>query len=73
VIVDRDNNSIPGENGEDENLLPAWAKDENHGLGKAVKLGSRNAISVAEHHDRGDGDIARLPSGVGRARGGSGV
>jgi hypothetical protein len=24
VIVDRDNNSIPGENNEDENLIPAW-------------------------------------------------
>src|SRR5260370_21669586 len=30
VIVDRDNNSIPGENNEDENLIPAWAKDENN-------------------------------------------
>jgi hypothetical protein len=28
VIVDRDNNSIPGENVEDENLMPAWAKTE---------------------------------------------
>jgi hypothetical protein len=26
VIVDRDNNSAPGENAEDENLMPAWAK-----------------------------------------------
>jgi hypothetical protein len=26
VIVDRDNNSAPGQNAEDENLLPAWAK-----------------------------------------------
>jgi hypothetical protein len=30
VIVDRDNNSIPGENAEDENLAPAWAKAENN-------------------------------------------
>ncbi len=30
VIVDRDNNSIPGKNNEDENLIPAWAKDENN-------------------------------------------
>src|ERR1700746_4020714 len=30
VIVDRDNSSIPGENNEDENLIPAWAKDENN-------------------------------------------
>ncbi len=28
VIVDRDNNSAPGENAEDENLMPAWAKAE---------------------------------------------
>jgi len=28
VIVDRDNNSAPGENTEDENLAPAWAKAE---------------------------------------------
>jgi hypothetical protein len=27
VIVDRDNNSIPGENNEDENLIPASAAD----------------------------------------------
>jgi hypothetical protein len=26
VIVDRDNNGAPGENAEDENLMPAWAK-----------------------------------------------
>jgi len=26
VIVERDNNSAPGENAKDENLLPAWAK-----------------------------------------------
>jgi hypothetical protein len=31
VIVDRDNNSIPGENAEDETLIPAWAKDERNG------------------------------------------
>jgi len=31
VIVDRDNNSIVGENNEDENLIPAWAKDERNG------------------------------------------
>ena len=29
VIVDRDNNSAPGENAEDENLTPAWAKTED--------------------------------------------
>jgi hypothetical protein len=28
VIVDRDNNSTPGQNVEDENLMPAWAKTE---------------------------------------------
>ena len=28
VIVDRDNNSAPGENAEDENLMPAWAMAE---------------------------------------------
>jgi hypothetical protein len=28
VIVDRDNNSVPGENAEDENLMSAWAKAE---------------------------------------------
>jgi hypothetical protein len=28
VIVDRDNNSAPGENAEDENLMPGWAKTE---------------------------------------------
>jgi hypothetical protein len=28
VIVDRDNNSAPGENAEDENLMPAWANVE---------------------------------------------
>jgi hypothetical protein len=26
VIVDRDNDGAPGENAEDENLMPAWAK-----------------------------------------------
>src|SRR5215471_14847929 len=31
VIVDRDNNSIPGEHAEDETLIPAWAKAENNG------------------------------------------
>jgi hypothetical protein len=31
VIVDRDNNSIPGENAEDETLIPAWVKDERNG------------------------------------------
>ena len=31
LIVDRDNNSIPGENAEEENLIPAWAKAENNG------------------------------------------
>lgn len=31
VIVDRDNNSAPGENAEDENLMPAWAKPEKSG------------------------------------------
>ena len=30
VIVDRDNNSLPGENAEDETLIPAWAKDERN-------------------------------------------
>jgi hypothetical protein len=29
VIVDRDNNSAPGENADDENLTPAWAKTED--------------------------------------------
>jgi hypothetical protein len=29
VIVERDNNSAPGENADDENLLPAWAKSED--------------------------------------------
>jgi hypothetical protein len=29
VIVDRDNNSASGENAEDENLTPAWAKTED--------------------------------------------
>jgi hypothetical protein len=28
VIVDRDNDSAPGENAEDENLMPAWEKAE---------------------------------------------
>jgi hypothetical protein len=28
VIVDRDNDSAPGANAEDENLMPAWAKAE---------------------------------------------
>ena len=28
VIVDRDNNSAPGENAEDEDLVPAWVKAE---------------------------------------------
>ena len=28
VIVDRDNNSAPGENAEDEDLMPAWVKAE---------------------------------------------
>src|SRR5262249_32202596 len=28
VIVDRDNNSTPGQNVEDENLMSAWAKTE---------------------------------------------
>jgi hypothetical protein len=28
VIVDRDNNSAPGENAEDDNLMPAWANVE---------------------------------------------
>jgi hypothetical protein len=28
VIVDRDNDSAPGANAEDENLMPAWAKEE---------------------------------------------
>ena len=28
VIVDRDNDSAPGRNAEDENLMPAWAKAE---------------------------------------------
>ena len=28
AIVDRDNNSAPGENAEDETLMPAWAKPE---------------------------------------------
>jgi hypothetical protein len=31
LIVDRDNNSIPGENAEDENLIPAWPTAENTG------------------------------------------
>jgi hypothetical protein len=31
VIVDRDNNSLPGENAEDETLIPAWAKEERNG------------------------------------------
>jgi hypothetical protein len=31
VIVDRDNNSIPGENAEEETLIPAWARDEQNG------------------------------------------
>jgi len=29
VIVDRDNNNAPGENAEDENLVPAWVKNED--------------------------------------------
>ena len=29
MIVDRDNNSASGENAEDENLTPAWAKTED--------------------------------------------
>jgi hypothetical protein len=29
VIVDRDNNSAPGKNAADENLIPAWAKTED--------------------------------------------
>jgi hypothetical protein len=29
VIVDRDNNSASGENAEDENLTPAWAKTQD--------------------------------------------
>ena len=31
VIVDRDNNSTPGQNGEDETLRSAWAKTEESG------------------------------------------
>jgi hypothetical protein len=38
VIVDRDNDSAPGRNAEDENLMPAWAKAEESGNRPASSL-----------------------------------
>jgi hypothetical protein len=51
VIVDRDNNSLLGENAEDETLIPAWAKDERNG--QPVEKQSPDAFRSDEEPRRG--------------------
>jgi hypothetical protein len=52
VIVDRDNNSMPGENAGDENLIPAWAKCENK-LEREVKTPAPDVFQSNQEPGRG--------------------
>jgi hypothetical protein len=51
VIVDRDNNSAPGENSEDETLMPAWAKAEKSG--RELEVPAPDVFQSNEEPQRG--------------------
>jgi hypothetical protein len=52
VVVDRDNNSAPGDNRDDENLVPAWVKGERT-EGVSEKQVAPNVFQSNEEPQRG--------------------